>query len=126
VLFWAGIALALFVTSVTIDYPGSEHVSKSSTMRLRPQFSIRHDAVYRSTDAFSVIYTWYSRGFELGPEEYGLGRCITMARSRKLAPRIDHDMSVQVCDSPKDRVVVVMRRITLRYPDVLRSVIMRL
>jgi hypothetical protein len=117
VVLWGGAALILHIAQTSIQYPGSIQSQASTSTRFYNTFTIRRDAVYRSTDPFSKVYSWYSVGFELGPERHANGTCILMARTRPLFPRVDQNMSVMLCDTPNDRMAFVTRSFIVRYPD---------
>jgi hypothetical protein len=118
---WAVVCAVLLITYRSIDYPGSTVVSKGSIVRFMPSFALRHDAAYESTDTFSRVYTWYSRGFDLGTERHANGGCIQIGRTRPLLLGLRQDMTAQVCETPSGRRMYVMRAFTYRYPDWARS-----
>jgi hypothetical protein len=118
---WMLVAGAGWLTYSNIDYPASETVSKGTIVRFTPNFALRHDAAYESADAFSRVYTWYSRGFDLGTERYANGTCVQMGRTRPILLGLRQDMTAQVCDTPSGRRIFVMRAFTFRYPDWFRG-----
>jgi hypothetical protein len=128
-LWWAGLAgwvgltlavltigLLLFWYRQSADYPGSLYMGDHMIYVLSPMPTIRRDTAYRSTDDFRSIYGWYSGGFKLGPEAYALSSCITMARSFTDFGVLQRDMSVTVCDTPKERLIFVMRTVAVQWP----------
>jgi hypothetical protein len=118
---WLIVAASAWLTYRNIDYPSGSVLSKGSIVRLTPNFTLRHDAAYESNDPFSRVYTWYSRGFDLGTERYANGTCIQMGRTRPVLLGLRQDMTAQVCDTPSGRRIFVMRAFTFRYPDWARS-----
>ena len=106
-----------------IDYPGAKYVSGQTIYKYTANLTVRRDAAYRSNDEFNKLYHWYSVGFQLGTERYGQSKCILLARSSQWFWRIEHSMSVMLCDAPSDRMIFVMRSFTLRYPAWLRALL---
>ncbi len=95
------------------DYPGSARTSDHAIYGYAP-LSIRRDTAYLTTDEFPAVYNWYSVGFELGPEQRAQSGCILMARSQTTLGLLRNSMSVTLCDTPKGRMVFVMRHVQLR------------
>lgn len=114
------LALALVLLAFwyrqSADYPGSLSVGGDHTIyRLGPVPTIRRDTAYRTTDAFNKVYNWYSSGFELGPEAYAQSQCIMMAHAFTDFWIVKREMTVTVCDTPKERMIFVMRSLALRW-----------
>lgn len=98
------------------DYPGSLAVGGDHTIyKLSPVPTIRRDTAYRTTDAFNKVYNWYSSGFKLGPEAYAQSACIMMGHSFTDFWFVRREMAVTVCDTPKERMIFVMRSLELRW-----------
>ncbi len=97
------------------DYPGSLSLGDHTIYRLSPVPTIRQDTAYRSTDEFKKIYNWYSNGFNLGPEVYAQSQCILMAHSFNDFGVIRREMSVTLCDTPKERMIFVTRSLELKW-----------
>lgn len=123
VLFWGGLAATTYRLINNIDYPGAKYVSGQTIYKYTANLTVRRDAAYRSNDEFNKLYHWYSVGFQLGTERYGQSKCILLARSSQWFWRIEHSMSVMLCDAPSDRMIFVMRSFTLRYPAWLRALL---
>lgn len=120
-LFWGGLAGVLYLMLNDIAYPNAVPIASQTIVKRSSNLVIRRDASYRTSDAFNLVYDWYSSGFMLGPERYGQGSCILMARASRLL-RIEQNMSVMVCNTPTGRMAFVMREFTLRYPDWLKQI----
>lgn len=112
------LAIVLFLDSYRqgADYPDALLVAEHTIYRFNPHIAIRRDAALRSADEFNNIYNWYSVGFDLGPERYGQGECILMARSFTDWQIVERDMSVTLCNTPNGRMIFLMRSLTLRWP----------
>ena len=96
------------------DYPGALRVADRTIYEFNPLY-IRRDASYRSGDKFNRIYNWYSVGFELGPEMHAQGVCSLMSKSFSDFGILERDMSVMVCDTPKGRLIFVMRALSVHW-----------
>jgi hypothetical protein len=111
-----GGAALLYRDYQSTNYPGATLVSDQNLTRYAPNFVMRRTTAYRTTDAFNKVYNWYSSGFSLGPETYAQSNCILMARSWRSARVLEQSMSVMLCSTPTDRMMFVMRSMTIRYP----------
>ena len=100
----------------SIGYPGGEQVSEDAKTEWLPLPSIQRSAVYRTADEFPSVYIYYSQQFSLGPERYANGNCNLMARTFTTAFVIEQSTSVTLCETPKDRMVIIYRTVTLRLP----------
>jgi hypothetical protein len=120
-LIWGGVAIAYLKTRSDIDYPGAVVRSKASAIKLSPDIAVKHDASFMTQDRFNAVYTWYSAGFDLGPENHATGACIQFGRSRKYLSMLNQDMNVQLCDTPNGTLGLVVRTFSVRYPEWLRS-----
>lgn len=98
------------------EFPGA--VRTSDRNAVLPGYSpvIRRDTAYHSDAPFNEVYRWYSLTFQLGPEQYGHGTCIAMARSRTVLGLLDSDVGVTVCDTPGGQTIIVSRSLVLRLP----------
>ena len=123
IVFWGGLAGALYSVIYNLDYPGATYVSGQTLFKRNSNLTIRRDVAYRSNEEFNKLYHWYSVGFQLGTERYGQSRCILLARTSQWLWRIEQNMSVMLCDAPSDRMIFVMRSFTLRYPAWLRAIL---
>ncbi|MFQ5611834.1 MAG: hypothetical protein ACE5H9_06840 [Anaerolineae bacterium] len=112
----AGILLALLVIQdrQADHYPGALLVSEHNVYETFPQFFIRWDATYRTSDDFPRVYNWYSSGFKLGPERRANSNCVLLEGSSRWFV-IVRNTAVLVCDTPLDRMMFVQRSTTLRY-----------
>lgn len=97
------------------DYPGSIFLGDHLLYKLWPVPTLRRDSAYRSTDPFNKIYGWYSVGFRLGPEAYAQSECIMMAHSFTDFGVLQREMTVTVCDTPRERLIFVMRSLAVRW-----------
>lgn len=111
-----GLTLFAYWYRQSADYPGSLYMGDHTIYKFGSVPTIRRDTAYRSTDDFGKIYNWYSVGFDLGPEAYAQSQCILMARSFTDFGIVERDMSVTVCNTPKERMIFVMRSLALRWP----------
>ena len=96
------------------DYPGAARMGGQDTYAVWPNPTVKRDTSYLSADPFAAVYNYYSAGFELGPESYAQSNCIQMARSFNDLVIIERHMSVMLCDTPRGRMIFVMRAVTLR------------
>ena len=120
----AGAVLALCLSGAFVrivryrgaaDYPGAMLVSDHSVYTPGPYPSIRRDTSYRTLDPFPKVYNWYSSGFGLGPEARAHSGCILMADAGTSLRLVERQMSVMLCDTPKGRMIFVMRSLALHY-----------
>lgn len=123
ILFWGGLAGALYSATYNLSYPGATYVAGQTLFKHTANLTIRRDVSYRSNEEFNKLYHYYSVGFQLGTERYGQSRCILLARTSQWLWRIEQNMSVMLCDAPSDRMIFVMRSFTLRYPVWLRALL---
>ncbi|MEP7358243.1 MAG: hypothetical protein ABI847_13440 [Anaerolineales bacterium] len=112
------LALGAFVVRyrAAADYPGAELMAGQDTYAAWPNPTLKRDTSYLSNDPFPAVYNFYSAGFGLGPEAYAQSNCIQMARSFTDLLVIERHMSVMLCDTPRGRMIFVMRAVTLRLP----------
>jgi hypothetical protein len=110
-----GLILFLHWYRQSTDYPGALLRADDTIYKLSPTLSIRRDSTYLSGDRFNVVFNWYSSGFNLGPESYAQSGCALMARSFSDFNFIERQMSVMVCDTPKGRLIFVMRSMALKW-----------
>ena len=96
------------------DYPGATSLGANMLYKFSPHLVIRRDTSYQSTAPFSDIYHFYSAGFNLGPEQHAQGTCILMANATTLVWVIETEMAVTLCDTPKGRMIFVMRTVSFR------------
>ena len=116
VMLLAGLgAWGLFRWYVPKEFPGSTMTSDSSQFRPDTYPSIRRDTSYSSNAPFNEVYKWYSITFQLGPELYGQGSCILMARSSTVLRVFESDVGITVCDTPFGQKILVSRSLTLRF-----------
>lgn len=120
VVLCGALGLPLYQFSKAIEYPGATSVAAQSLTLFRPNFALRRTAVYRTNDPFNKVYTWYSTTFELGPEAYAQSNCILMNKSSTIGWGLEQQMSVTVCNTPKDQMMFVMRTVLFRYPNWMR------
>lgn len=107
------IVLSIFFIRSAADYPGAMLVSDHSLYRISPRLYVRRDTSYRTTDAFPVVYNFYSNGFKLGPEKHAEGSCILMENTQSIGV-LQNNMAVMLCDTQNGRMIFVMRSFTLR------------
>ena len=112
----AGLGSLVYRIYQSADYPGATMVADQTDTRYTPNFVIRRNTVYRSTDPFNKVYNWYSVRFTLGPESYAQSNCILMAKSVTTGWVFDEQMSVRLCNTPNDQMMFVMRAVMFRYP----------
>jgi hypothetical protein len=110
-LFGAGVARYF----QSIVYPRALDVSENTLYVWWPNPTVRRTLLLRTDDGFGKVFGWYSRTFELGPEQHAIGQCSLMARSRDVLWLLEGDMSVQVCNTPNGRMVFVMRSLTFKW-----------
>jgi hypothetical protein len=110
VLLTAGVVHYLNAT----DYPGATILSGDDMVKVWPFPIFRRTNSYLTTDPFPVVYRWYSNGFNLGAEMYALNTCIQMAKNFNDYYIFERHMSVMLCDTPRGRMIYVIRTLTLR------------
>jgi hypothetical protein len=110
----AGGAVLVFRWYAGAEFPGAIMTSDRSVFYPGTHPVLRRDTTYITSAPFNEVYTWYSITYELGPEQYGQGTCILMARSRSRLGVVDEDIGVTVCDTPSGRTILVTRSIALR------------
>ena len=119
VLIIGGVAVALTAAFVrwqnAADYPNATRVGGQNLYRFSPHFTLRRDTSYESSDEFNTIYNYYSNGFQLGPEQHALGACILMAQTKTQLRFVESDMAVTLCDTPKGRMIFIMRSLMFRW-----------
>jgi hypothetical protein len=115
-LTWGGLGALAWRTYHAGAYPGAATIDTDDELRLWPSLIFKRVESYRGTDPFNVIYNWYSRQFELGPERFANGNCLLMARSATLFGPLSLNASVMVCETTIDRMMFITRTYTLRYP----------
>ena len=115
-LLCVALFLPLYQFSTAIAYPGATDVAAQSLTLFTPNFALRRTAVYLTNEPFNKVYTWYSTTFELGPEAYAQSNCILMSKSSTIGWGFEQQMSVTVCNTPKDQMMFVMRTLLFRYP----------
>lgn len=116
VMVFAGLgAWGLFRWYVPQEFPGSTMTSDSSQLRPGAYPSLRRDTSYTSNAPFNEVYKWYSITFQLGPELYGQGSCILMARSTTVLRVFESDVGITLCDTPLGQKILVSRSLTLRW-----------
>jgi len=108
--------LALYRWYLPPEFPGAIVTSDRNAVLPGNAPVIRRDTSYRTNAPFNEVYRWYSLAFELGPEQYGQGTCIAMARSRTVLGLVDSDVGVTVCDTPNGQTITVSRSLVLRLP----------
>ena len=108
-------AIALAQLYRADNYPGAVLISDQNLVRYVPNLVFRRTTSFRSDDPFNRVYNWYSNTFSLGPETFAQSNCILMARSWTTAWILEQQMSVMVCNTPKDQMMFVMRSVALRY-----------
>ena len=127
-VLWSGLTLAALALLVAIlsagflvaryraaaDYPGAELMAGQDTYSVWPNPTVKRDASYLSGDSFPAVYNFYSAGFALGPEIYAQSNCIQMARNFLDLYVIKRTMSVMLCDTPRGRMIFVMRALTVQ------------
>ena len=111
-----GFVEGLYRVYQATEYPGATQIADATVTHYTPNFSMRRTTVYRSADPFNKVYNWYSVRFDLGPESYAQSSCILMAKSVTTGWVFDEQMSVMLCQTPKDQMMFVMRSLLLRYP----------
>jgi len=99
------------------DYPGAQMMAGANIYNVWPNPTVRRDSSYLTSAPFPDVYNWYSVGFHLGPEMFAESNCIQMARDFTDFRIVERHMSVMLCDTPKGRMVFVMRSLTLRLPS---------
>jgi hypothetical protein len=112
-LLLGGAAWAFFRWYMPQEFPGAIMTSDRSSFRLASVPSLRRDTSYSTTAPFNEVYKWYSITFKLGPEQYGIGTCIQMARSSTALRVFNVGVGVMVCDTPYGQTVLVSRTLTL-------------
>jgi hypothetical protein len=122
-LIWGGVGVVAWRTYHAGKYPNATTVDTGDVWRATPSLIFKRVESYRSTDPFNVIYNWYSRQFDLGPERFANGNCLLMARSSTLFGPLNLNASVMVCETTTDRMMFVTRTYTLRYPNWLRHML---
>lgn len=110
------VGLPFYAFSQATDYPGATIISAQNLTLWTPNFVLRRTAAYHTNDPFNKVYTWYSVTFDLGPESYAQSNCILMNKSSTMGLGFEQQMSVMVCNTPKDQMMFVMRSILFRYP----------
>jgi hypothetical protein len=96
------------------DYPGGLAVANHSVYKYAPVLHVRRDTSYRTTDVFPQVYNWYSSQFQLGPEARAESACIVMEKASAWFV-FEQATSVMICDTGQDRMIFVMRAMTVRY-----------
>lgn len=96
------------------DYPGATFLGANTLYTFSPHLVIRRDTSYQTSAPFNDIYDFYSRGFDLGPEQHAQGTCILMGAATTTAGVIETAMTVTLCDTPDGRMIFVMRTVSLR------------
>lgn len=96
------------------DYPGATFLGANMLYTFSPHLVIRRDTSYQTSAPFNDIYDFYSRGFDLGPEQHAQGPCILMGDAATTAWVIETAMTVTLCDTPDGRMIFVMRTVSLR------------
>lgn len=96
------------------DYPGATFLGAHTLYNFSPHLVIRRDTSYQTSAPFNDIYDFYSRGFDLGPEQHAQGACILMGDATTTAWVIETEMTVTLCDTPEGRMIFVMRAVSLR------------
>lgn len=114
-LLLGGAAWAFFRWYVPVEFPGARLTSDSSQFHPDRWPSLRRDTSYESSAPFNEVYKWYSLTYQLGPELYGNGPCILMARSSSTLRVFEHDVGVTVCDTPYGQKILVSRTVTFRW-----------
>ena len=104
VLIWGGFGLLAWRTYHAGKYPNATTVDTGDVWRASPSLFFKRVESYRSTDPFNLIYNWYSRQFDLGPERFANGNCLLMARSSTLLGPLNLNASVMVCNTAADRM----------------------
>ncbi len=99
----------------SLVYPNALDVSESTLYIWWPNPTVRRTLSLRTQDGFGKVFGWYSRSFDLGPEQHAIGQCSSMARSRDVLWLLESDTSVQVCNTPAGRTVFGMRSLTFRW-----------
>ncbi|MBU6361007.1 MAG: hypothetical protein WCL57_14170 [Chloroflexota bacterium] len=99
----------------SIDYPNATESSEDVTTEWWPDISVQRAGLYRTNDEFPKVYHYYSRQFELGPERSANSNCILMARTEITYRVIEQNTSVNVCDTPSDRMMIVYRTVTVKW-----------
>jgi len=100
----------------SIDYPGGRQISEDAKMEWLPVPAIQRSAVFRTDDEFPRVYNYYSQQFSLGPERYANSNCNLMARTFTTTYFIEQSTSVTLCETPTDRMMIVYRTVTVRWP----------
>jgi hypothetical protein len=100
---------------LSADYPGSTRLSSQTMMRYTTGLAVKRTSVYRSSDAFSLIYNWYSQRFSLGPESHAQSGCILMGRSFTTLWVVKEQITVTVCGTPNGQMMFVSRSSVLPY-----------
>ncbi len=129
-LFWGAMLAAALIALVALgggvwllarfqnaaDYPGAARMAGQNIYSVWPYPTVRRDTSYLTGAPFPDVYNFYSSGFSLGPELYAESNCIQMARNYTELYVVERSMSVTLCDTPKGRMIFVMRSMTLRLP----------
>ena len=114
-LLFGGAAWAFFRWYVPAEFPGAQLTSDASHFHPGLWPSLRRDTSYESSAPFNEVYKWYSITYQLGPELYGNGACILMARSTTTLRVFEQDVGVTLCDTPHGRKILVSRTVTIRW-----------
>jgi len=97
------------------DYPGAAFLGENMLYKFSPHLVIRRDTFHQTSAPFNDIYDFYSRGFDLGPEQHAQGTCILLGDATTTAWVIETEMAVTLCDTPEGRMIFVMRTVALRW-----------
>lgn len=99
-----------------MHYPGATIISQHSRSSLSNSIYLRQDASYKTSDAFPMVYNWYSTGFRLGPESHAQGSCIVMEKGSTMLWLFQTHIGVTVCDTRSSRMIFIKRTLTLNLP----------
>jgi hypothetical protein len=97
------------------EYPGATLVAGDTLIHYLPSLVVRNTSTYRSNAPFPDVYNWYSKHFQLGPENHAQGTCILMGRSFTRLGLIKEQVTVSVCATPTGQMMFVDRSSVVRY-----------
>jgi hypothetical protein len=100
----------------SMRYPSATLISQHSRTNVSNSIYLRQDASYRTSDAFPVVYNWYSTGFRLGPESHAQGSCIMMEKGSTMLWLFQTHIGVTVCDTRSSRMIYIKRILSINLP----------
>ena len=109
---WGSLSWIDYQAQQSLRYPDAEPIT-SHTIRTWNPPRLVEKRTFLTQDKFPLVYHWYSRTFDLGPEAAAMGTCIDMygEPTDDIVPVI---ISVTLCQTQNGQRINVTRYINFR------------